>query len=110
LVAVVDDDDEMRNAMRRVLETEGFATELFGTAETFLESGAAARARCLVLDIGLPGMSGIELHLQLRSAGHAIPTVFVTAHDAKGTERCLIKPFPAEALVNAVRHSIGGVR
>jgi FixJ family two-component response regulator len=110
LVAVVDDDEGMRHAMRRVLEMEGFVTEVFGTAEDFLASGAAARAECLVLDIGLPGMSGIELHRRLHSAGHAIPTVFVTAHDPKGTDRCLLKPFPAEALVQAVNQSIGGTR
>ena len=96
--------------MRRVLETEGFVTEVFGTAEDFLAAGAASRAQCLVLDIGLPGMSGIELHRRLQSAGQAIPTVFVTAHDTTGTERCLTKPFPAEVLVQAVTQSIGGTR
>jgi FixJ family two-component response regulator len=110
LVAIIDDDEGMRQAMRRVLETEGFAIELFDSAEAFLETGAAARAHCLVLDIGLPGMSGIDLHWRLLSAGHAIPTVFVTAHDTRGTDCCLIKPFPAEALVQAVSQSIGGLR
>lgn len=96
--------------MRRVLEMEGFVTEVFGTAEDFLASGAAVRAECLVLDIGLPGMSGIELHRRLQSAGHSIPTVFVTAHDTNGTHRCLVKPFPAESLIQAVSQSIGGFR
>jgi FixJ family two-component response regulator len=106
VVAIVDDDDGMRHAMRRVLETEGFATELFGTAEAFLASGAASRAECLVLDIHLPGMSGFELHGRLRAMGHELPTVFVTAHAAKETANCLIKPFPAETLIRAVHESI----
>ena len=110
MVAIVDDDEGMRNAMRRVLETEGFVTEVFSTAEAFLQSDAASRARCLVLDIGLPGMSGIDLHRRLLSAGHAIPTVFVTAHDTNGTDRCLVKPFTAEALVQEVSQSIGGTQ
>lgn len=107
-VAIVDDDEGMRQAMRRVLETEGFVTEVFSTAEAFLAAGAASRAQCLVLDIHLPGMSGIELHRHLLSTGRAPPAVFVTAHDTEGTDRCLVKPFPAQALVRAVSRSIAG--
>lgn len=88
--------------MRRVLETEGFATESFGTAEDFLASGAAARAECLVLDIHLPGMSGTELHGRLRAMGCWLPTIFVTAHAAKETADCLVKPFAAEKLIEAI--------
>jgi FixJ family two-component response regulator len=110
LVAVVDDDEGMRQAMRRVLETEGFATEVFGSAEDFLASGAAGRAACLVLDIHLPGMSGAELHGHLRSMGRWVPTVFVTAHGTQETDSCLIKPFAAEKLIQAVSRSIGGMR
>jgi FixJ family two-component response regulator len=114
VVAVVDDDEGMRQAMRRVLETEGFVTEMFSTAEDFLATDVVSRARCLVLDIRLPGISGVELHRHLRSAGNAIPTIFVTAHDElclrgvalRETDRCLVKPFPAEALVQAVNQSI----
>jgi len=112
-VAVVEDDEAMRNAIRRVLETEGFVTELFDSAEAFLASGAS-HAHCLVLDIRLPGMSGIELHQHLLSAGNTIPTVFITAHDdgrlrriaTKGTNCCLTKPFLGETLIQAVRRSI----
>ena len=104
----------MLRAMRRVLEMEGFVTEGFGTAEAFLASGAAARVRCLVLDIRLPGMSGIELQRHLVSAGHAVPAVFVTAHDdphlrrtlMKRREYYLVKPFLGETLVQAVSRSI----
>jgi len=103
----------MRKAMRRVLEMEGFATEGFDAAEEFLTSGCVSRAHCLVLDLHLPGMSGIELHEHLREAGNAMPTVFVTAHEDARTRRlvadganCLIKPFPGEALLQAVSRSI----
>jgi len=113
-VAVVEDDEAMRKAIRRVLETEGFVTEVFDRAETFLASGAALRAHCLVLDIRLPGMSGIDLHEQLLSRENALPTVFITAHDdartrrvaARGTNCCLTKPFLGEALIEAINRAI----
>ena len=112
-VAVVDDDAAMRQAIQRVLDTEGFVTEMFDTAEAFLESGAASRAQCLVLDIRLPGLSGIELHERLLSAGKTIPTVFITARADAQARRlasegadCLIKPFLGEALLEAVTRSI----
>jgi FixJ family two-component response regulator len=80
-VAIVEDDGAMRQAIRRVLETEGFVTEVFETAEAFLASGAVSRTQCLVLDIRLPGLSGIDLHQHLLSKGSAMPTVFVTARE-----------------------------
>jgi FixJ family two-component response regulator len=109
-VAVVDDDEGMRQAMRRVLETEGFMTEVFDSAEAFLASGAASRAQCLVLDIHLPGMSGTELHRRLRTIGCWVPTVFVTAQAMEQSRDCLVKPFPAETLIQAVNRSIGGMQ
>jgi FixJ family two-component response regulator len=106
VVAIVDDDQGMRQAMRRVLETEGFLTEVFTSAEAFLAAGAASRVQCLVLDIHLPGISGPELHRRLLSMGRWIPTVYVTARGPEGSEHCLIKPFPAETLIEAVNRSI----
>jgi FixJ family two-component response regulator len=101
--------------MRRVLETEGFRTELFATAESFLDSGAESRVQCLVLDIRLPGMSGIDLHERLLSANCSVPTIFVTAHEDLYARRlsgrgmdCLAKPFLGEALVKAVTKAIEG--
>jgi FixJ family two-component response regulator len=108
LVAVVDDDEGMRKAMRRVLESEGYVTETFGTAEEFLAAGAAARAQCLVLDIHLPGISGTELHVRLHAMGCRVPTIFVTAYPGNETRDCLLKPFLAESLTSAVRRSIAG--
>jgi FixJ family two-component response regulator len=111
LVIVVEDDDGMRQAIRRVLEAGGFVTEVFNDAEALLATGAAARAQCLVLDIHLPGMSGIELSQRLRSDGSQIPTIFVTAREdwgrrgllLTGADTCLVKPFPAEMLIQAVK-------
>jgi len=115
VVAVVEDDEEMRTAMRRVLEMAGYMTQLFDSAEAFLETGAAPRAACLVIDVRLPGISGIELHERLRSAGSQVPTVFVTAYDdwrrrgldLRATDACLVKPFPAETLIQAVTRGLG---
>lgn len=92
--------------MRRVLETEGFVTEVFSTAEAFLAAGSASRAQCLVLDIHLPGMSGLELQRHLLATGRALPAVFVTGRPGEATNRVLLKPFPAEALIRAVYQSI----
>jgi FixJ family two-component response regulator len=117
VVIVVEDDADMRQAMRRVLQGEGFMTETFPSAEMFLASGPPSRARCLVLDIQLPGMSGLELHERLRSSGESIPTLFVTAHEglcakamaAPGVSGCLVKPFAAEALAGTVMQVTGGL-
>jgi FixJ family two-component response regulator len=114
LVIVVEDDEGMRQAMRRVLEAEGFVTEVFNDAEALLATSTASRAHCLVLDIHLPGISGIELSQRLRSEGSQLPTVFVTAHDdwrrrglaLKEADTCLVKPFPAEVLIQAVNRAL----
>ena len=112
-VAIIEDDEDMRQAIHRVLEMEGFQTELFASAETFLDSGAQSRVECLVLDIGLPGMSGIDLHERLLSANCPVPTIFITAHEDVYARRlsergmdCLAKPFLGETLVNAVARAI----
>ena len=112
-VAIIDDDEDMRQAIRRVLEIEGFQTELYASAEAFLDSGAASRVQCLVLDIRLPGMSGIDLHERLLSANCSIPTIFITAHADLYARRlsergmhCLAKPFLGETLIDKVTTAI----
>ena len=104
----------MRQAIRRVLETEGFMTAVFESAEAFLASDALSRAQCLVMDIRLPGISGLDLHEHLLATKSAVPTVFITAHEdarvrrllKKGTYRCLFKPFLGETLIQAVTRVI----
>jgi FixJ family two-component response regulator len=109
LVAIVEDDEGMRRAVRRILETEGYVTEQHATAEEFLSRRALSPIGCLVLDVHLPGISGIELMYRLRSMAKAIPVVLITGLDVgfqrptiAGAEYCLVKPFPPEVLLGAV--------
>jgi FixJ family two-component response regulator len=104
----------MRLAIGRVLETEGFATESFASAEAFLASDASSRADCLVLDVHLPGMSGVELHDRLAATHACLPTVFITARDdvhlrrrvMQRAECLLMKPFLGETLIQAITRSV----
>ena len=111
LVAVVDDDESVREALPDLLGQVGYATQAFGSAEEFLHSGDLVRIGCLVLDIAMPGMSGPELHQELRRRGRAIPVVFITATAdetvrprllAQGAVDCLFKPFSEAALLSAI--------
>ena len=110
MVAVVDDDPRMRKAAENLLDASGFATELFASAEDFLDRGAATRVDYLLLDIDLGGMSGIELRRQLTASGSKLPVIFMTALDDKailrealmaGCVACLRKPFTARQLIDA---------
>jgi FixJ family two-component response regulator len=113
-VIVVEDDASMRQAIRRVLQMEGFTIEGFGSAEDALASGVGERADCLVLDVRLPGQSGVELWQALKDRGSDVPTVFITAFDNSALRRralqgncCyLTKPFLGETLVEAVTRAV----
>jgi len=103
----------MRLAIGRYLEVQGFETGLFDSAEALLAGGAASAAQCLVLDIHLPGMSGIALARHLVSLGVNLPVIFITGRDSEQQRRqlvgeaCyLVKPFPPEALVAAVNRAL----
>jgi FixJ family two-component response regulator len=115
LVAIVDDDDSMRNALAGLLKAEGLATQVFESAEEFLKSGQQHQTACLITDIRMPGMSGLELQAHLNAARCRIPTIFITAHgDAKmrmqalreGAAEFLAKPFDDEALLDSVRAAL----
>jgi FixJ family two-component response regulator len=117
IVAVVEDDESYRNAVQRLLRSAGFSVESFGSAEAFLDSGRHHETGCLITDIRMPGMSGLELQSRLNSDGCLIPTVFITAHgDEKmrlqairgGAVEFLSKPFDSEALIEAVRAALKG--
>jgi FixJ family two-component response regulator len=116
VVAVVEDDDGMRLDLQRVPETSGFAVELFSTAEALLAADITSRTLCLVLDIHLPGMSGLALRQLLEAKGVRLPIVFITARDgahlrrqaAEGASDYLVKPFLSEALVAAVNRALRG--
>src|SRR6266436_7584402 len=80
LVSVVDDDESVRESLPDLLREFGYAARTFSSAEEFLASDCVNQTRCLVLDIGLPGMSGPQLQLELRRLGREIPIVFITAN------------------------------
>jgi FixJ family two-component response regulator len=112
LVAIVDDDAPMRKSIERLLRANNYSTAAFASAEDFLQSGVADHALGLVLDIHLPGMSGIELRRRLLAAGSTLPVVFITAFDeeATGAEALAVgcvdllhKPFEAHRLTQALQ-------
>ena len=115
LVAVVDDDKSIRNATRDLLKAAGFSTATFDDAESFLGSASRASAACLVADMRMPGMSGLELRQALLASGDDIPTVLITAHPEDsalsrareaGITCCLIKPFAPDELLDCVREAL----
>src|SRR5262245_7656829 len=115
MVAVVDDSESVRESLPDLLEQVGFAVQTFASAEAFLASGSVNQANCLILDVGLPGMSGPDLQEELRRRGTALPIVFITAQGdrslkprliAAGAIACLFKPFSDDALLEAVEVAI----
>jgi FixJ family two-component response regulator len=102
-VAVVDDDAGVCRALERLLTSTGYAVSTYTSAEEFLAAGHAADVDCLVLDVYLGAMTGIELHAALLAAGAAPPTVFVTAHaESVGELPCLRKPFEADTFLDTI--------
>ena len=115
LVAIVDDDDLMRNALQGMLKSVGLRSQAFASAEEFLKSGQQRNIACLITDIRMPGMSGLELQAKLNADHCRIPTIFITAHgDTKmrmqalraGAVEFLAKPFDDEALLGSVRAAL----
>ena len=111
-VYVVDDDESIRSALKRLLVSVGFQVLTFESAEDFLDTNFNIEKGCLVLDICLPGMTGFDLQEQLASRRSKIPIIFITAHDNsrwqekaknRGSVAYLIKPFREEALLSAIR-------
>ena len=112
MVAIVDDDDLMRTALQGLLKSAGLRAQAFASADEFLRSGHQHDTACLITDIRMPGMSGLELQAQLNADHCKIPTIFITAHgDARmrmqamreGAVEFLTKPFGDEALLESVR-------
>jgi len=117
LVSVVDDDESVRESLPDLLRECGFAVEAFASAEAFLVSECLGQTQCLLLDIAMPGMSGLELQRELTRRRHAIPIVFITAHGdetdrprllAQGAVACLFKPFSEAALLEALHAALRG--
>jgi len=115
LVAILDDDDSMRTALQGLLKAVGLPAQAFASAEEFLKSGQQYKTACLIADIRMPGMSGLELQAQLNAEHCSIPTIFITAHgDTKmrmqalraGAVEFLSKPFDDEVLLESVRAAL----
>jgi FixJ family two-component response regulator len=115
LVAVVDDDDLMRSALEGLLRQAGFPVRTFASAEDFLSSGQQHHTACLIADIRMPGISGLDLQARLNAQQIRIPTIFITAHgDARmrmqalraGAVEFLAKPFDDEFLLESVRAAL----
>src|SRR5262245_60298010 len=116
LVSVVDDSESVLESLHDLLQQSGFVVRAFSSAEAFLASEAADSTNCLILDVGLPGMSGPDLQQELGRRGKAIPIVFITAQGdkslrprlvAQGAVTCLFKPFSDTALLDAVDSALG---
>ena len=112
LIAIVDDDDSMRSALQGLLQSAEFPSQSFASAEEFLQSGQQHQIACLIADIRMPGMSGLELQAQLNAERCRIPIIFITAHgDEKmrmqalraGAVEFMAKPFDDGALLESVR-------
>ena len=114
-VLVVEDDDSLRQAIERLLNVASFATAVYRSAEDLLAAGPVAGDACVVSDLKLPGMSGLELLAELRARGWRRPLILITAHDSpkvreearqSGVAAFLAKPFLGSALVTAVKSAI----
>jgi len=115
MIAVVDDDESMREATANLMRSAGFASETFQSADDFLKSGDPERAHCLIADVQMPGMSGLDLHTHLRTLGKSVPTLLITAYpNDKARARAieagvvcyLTKPFNEHELLDFVQSAI----
>src|SRR6476620_1241546 len=112
MVAVIEDDESYRVAVRRLLRSAGFSVQSVASAEEFLNSGQQQETGCLISDIRMPGMSGLDLQAKLNADHCPIPTIFITAHGDEdmrlqamrgGAVKFMVKPFDGEILLESVR-------
>ena len=116
LISVVDDDDSVRESLQSLFRSLGYAVKVFASAEEFLNSDHFCNTDCLILDVVMPGMNGIELRRHLLATHYETPVVFITAHGSDeevrsralsaGAVDYLIKPFSEDVLLNAVRKAL----
>lgn len=115
LVTVVDDDESVRESLPDLLREFGFAAQTFSSAEEFLDSKSVGQTRCLILDVAMPGMNGLDLQRELKARGQKIPIIFITAQKdesvrarafAEGALEFLLKPFADTALLAALNKAI----
>jgi FixJ family two-component response regulator len=117
LISIVDDDDSLRNSLNNLIRSVGFHVQGFASAEAFLNSNQLHDTACLILDVRMPGMSGLDLQRQLVATHSRIPIIFITSHgdgDARaraleaGAVDFLYKPFREEALLKAIDSALNG--
>src|SRR5258705_526173 len=112
LISVVDDDHSVRESLARLIRSVGFGVRVFGSAEEFLSAGRDYQADCLILDIRMPGMNGLELQRELSASDRDLPVIFITAHGSDEDVRAralgagavdyLLKPLREEEVLKAV--------
>jgi FixJ family two-component response regulator len=116
-ISIVDDDASLRRAARRLVKSYGFTVETFASAEDFLASSCLRVTACLVLDVHMPGLSGLQLQSRLLERGHHIPIIFITAHADErmraeamraGAVCYLLKPFEEAELLNCIGFALRG--
>ncbi len=115
LLSVVDDDESMRESLPDLIKEFGFAAQAFSSAEEYLSSGSIDQTNCLILDIAMPGMTGPELHLELKRRGQEVPVIFITGQRdetirarvfQQGAAAFLLKPFSDSALLAAIKTAL----
>jgi FixJ family two-component response regulator len=115
VVSIVDDDVSVRRSTRRLLRSSGLRAEAFSSAEEFLDSEWAEQTACLILDLRMPGMNGLELQRRLTQNGDPVPVIFLSAHASEEDERFALragavqflrKPISKEALLGAIRDAL----
>jgi len=115
LLSVVDDDEMLRESLPDLLREFGFAAQAFSSGQEFLSSDDLDQTRCLILDVAMPGMSGLDLQEELKRRGQAIPIIFITAQKdedirkralRQGAVKFLYKPFSDTALLDAVNAAL----
>lgn len=115
MISIVDDDESIRKALRRFFISAGFNVEVFASAEEFLSSRSLLDSACLILDLRMPGMSGLELQSVLTSCNRQIPVIFLTAHNDEraraqalrgGAISFLCKPFSEDTLIRDVNLAV----
>jgi len=115
LLSVVDDDESVRESLPDLLRKLGFAARAFSSAQEFLSSDSVDETKCLILDVAMPGMTGLDLQQELTRRGHKVPIIFITAQKdinireqafRQGAAQVLDKPFSAAALLEALKETL----
>ena len=116
LIAIIDDDEAMQDSLRDLLEAAGLVARCFGSAEEFLKSDLPHKAACLIVDIRMPRMSGLELQAKLKEEQCNLPIIFITAFEdaamraqamREGAVEFLVKPFDHRVLLKVLKRALG---